>query len=75
MESYWSLSAALNPWCVVQPSSAEDVSVIIRTLAQNECPFGVRGGGHGSFAGSNSVEDGVTIDFGKSPGIILSTSL
>ncbi|KAL0929830.1 FAD binding domain-containing protein [Colletotrichum truncatum] len=65
MNSYWSVSAALPPWCVVQPSNAEDVSVTITTLASHNCSFGVRGGGHGSFAGSNSVEDGVTIDFGN----------
>ncbi|WDK19468.1 FAD binding domain-containing protein [Colletotrichum graminicola] len=65
MESYWSVSAALNPWCIAQPSTAEDVSTIIKTLATFNCTFGVRGGGHGSFAGSNSVEEGVTIDFGN----------
>ncbi|KAF9873916.1 FAD binding domain-containing protein [Colletotrichum karsti] len=65
MDSYWSVSAALNPWCVVQPSNAEDVSVTLKTIAANNCTFGVRGGGHGSFAGSNSVEDGITIDFGN----------
>ncbi|KAI8212055.1 Bifunctional solanapyrone synthase [Colletotrichum sp. SAR 10_76] len=64
MSTYWSVSAALNPWCIAQPSTAEDVSAIIKTLVANDCTFGVRGGGHGAFAGSNSVEDGVTIDFG-----------
>lgn len=39
--------------------------MIIQTLTQSECPFGIVGGGHGDFAGSNSVKDGVTIDFGK----------
>ncbi|GKT63043.1 FAD binding domain-containing protein [Colletotrichum tofieldiae] len=68
MESYWSVSAALKPWCVAQPSTAEDVSAIIMTLVASNCTFGVRGGGHGSFAGSNSVEDGVTIDFGNMNG-------
>ncbi|TEA19689.1 Bifunctional solanapyrone synthase [Colletotrichum sidae] len=68
MDSYWSISAALSPWCVAQPSDAEDVSAIIKALVANSCPFGVRGGGHGSFAGSNSVDDGVTIDFGNMNG-------
>ncbi|KAK1991287.1 FAD binding domain-containing protein [Colletotrichum falcatum] len=68
MGSYWSVSAALNPWCIAQPSTAEDVSAIVRTLAASNCTFGVRGGGHGSFAGSNSVEEGVTIDFGNMNG-------
>lgn len=66
MSSYWSASAALEPWCVAQPAAAEDVSTILTILIANNCSFGVRGGGHGSFNGSNSVADGVTIDFGMS---------
>lgn len=65
LESYWSTSAALSPWCMVFPSTAEDVSTIITTVVAGHCPFGVKGGGHGSFALSNSVEHGVTIDFGN----------
>lgn len=64
MSTYWSLSAALDPWCVAQPETAKDVSSIVKTLAANDCPFGIRGGGHGSFALSNSVAEGVTIDLG-----------
>ncbi|KAH6641329.1 FAD binding domain-containing protein [Chaetomium tenue] len=57
--SYWSVSAALSPWCMVLPSTAENVSTIIKTLVSGNCTFGVKGGGHGSFALSNSVEDGI----------------
>ncbi|KAK7697635.1 hypothetical protein SLS64_013374 [Diaporthe eres] len=64
MSTYWSLSAALDPWCVAQPEGAKDVSSIVKTLAANDCPFGIRGGGHGFFALSNSVAEGVTIDLG-----------
>jgi FAD/FMN-containing dehydrogenase len=64
--SYWSVSAALSPWCMVLPSTAEDVSTTIKTLVSGNCTFGVKGGGHGSFALSNAVEEGVTIDFGRS---------
>ncbi|OLN96263.1 Bifunctional solanapyrone synthase 3 [Colletotrichum chlorophyti] len=32
----------------------------MKTISSLNCTFGVRGGGHGSFAGSNSVDDGVT---------------
>jgi hypothetical protein len=62
--SYWSVSAALPPWCMVLPLTAEDVSAIIKTLVAGDCPFGIRGGGHSAHRLSNSVEDGVTIDFG-----------
>ncbi|KAK4152537.1 FAD binding domain-containing protein [Chaetomidium leptoderma] len=68
MASYWSTSAALRPWCMILPATAHDVSITIDTLVQNKCPFGVRGGGHGSFALSSSVEHGVTIDFGAMNG-------
>lgn len=64
MSTYWSVSAALDPWCVAQPETAKDVSRVVKTLAANDCPFGIRGGGHGFFALSNSVADGVTIDLG-----------
>ncbi|KAH7319944.1 FAD binding domain-containing protein [Stachybotrys elegans] len=65
LDSYWSLSAALSPWCMVQPSTAKHVSVIIKTLVAGECPFGIRGGGHGAHKLSNAVDKGVTIDFGN----------
>ncbi|KAI1858874.1 uncharacterized protein JN550_012333 [Neoarthrinium moseri] len=64
MKTYWSLSAALKPWCMVLPRTAEDVSVIITTIVDNECPFGIRGGGHGAHALSNSLQEGITIDMG-----------
>ncbi|KAK4148251.1 FAD binding domain-containing protein [Dichotomopilus funicola] len=43
LESYWSTSAALSPWCMVFPSTAEDVSTIITTVVAGHCPFGVKG--------------------------------
>lgn len=64
LDSYWSVSAALSPICMVLPVAADNVSVIIQTIAENSCPFGIRGGGHGSFAFSNGVDQGVTIYFG-----------
>ncbi|KAK6074441.1 FAD binding domain-containing protein [Seiridium cupressi] len=64
IESYWSVSASLSPTCMVLPTSPEDVTSIIQTITANECSFGIRGGGHGSFAFSNSVDAGITIDFG-----------
>ncbi|KAM0277694.1 hypothetical protein ACHAQH_005637 [Verticillium albo-atrum] len=66
--TYWSVSAALSPWCMVQPSTAEDVSATIKTLVAGKCPFGIRGGGHGAHALSNGVQDGITIDFGNMNG-------
>jgi FAD/FMN-containing dehydrogenase len=66
LQSQWSISAELEPWCIVQPSDPKDVSKVVKKLVKNDCPFGIRSGGHGSFAGSNSVHNGVTVDMGKS---------
>ncbi|KAJ1336171.1 prosolanapyrone-II oxidase [Microdochium nivale] len=64
LTSYWSSSAALAPWCMVLPTATEEVSAVISVLGQNQCPFGIRSGGHSQFAGASSVKDGVTIDLG-----------
>jgi FAD/FMN-containing dehydrogenase len=66
LETYFSKSAALEPWCMVLPQTAQDVSLVIKTLVAGDCPFGVRGGGHSSHPLSNSVDEGITIDFGIS---------
>jgi hypothetical protein len=49
---------------MVLPSTSEDVSLIVKALVANDCPFGVRSGGHSSHPLSNSVEKGITVDFG-----------
>ncbi|KAK8085697.1 hypothetical protein PG997_006968 [Apiospora hydei] len=64
LDTYWSVSAALEPWCMVMPSTAEEASEVIMVLSKNECPFGIRGGSHGADAYSNGIDKGVTIDFG-----------
>lgn len=52
----------VTPACVVRPRTASDVSVILKTVAQYECHFAVKSGGHCTFAGSSNVEGGITID-------------
>lgn len=66
VESIFSLDAALSPWCIVLPTSTEETAAAISVIHSNECPFGIRSGGHAMFANSNNVQDGVTIDFGMS---------
>lgn len=65
IESIWSLSARQLPYCVVLPESAQDTSKIIKVITRHQCPFSVRGGGHSASALTNSVEDGVGIDFAR----------
>lgn len=64
IDTIWSVTAQLHPWCFVLPENINDTSVVIRTLVTNQCPFGIKGGGHTHFSGGNSIHDGVTIDFG-----------
>ncbi|KAL1981320.1 hypothetical protein VTN96DRAFT_2813 [Rasamsonia emersonii] len=66
VESYFAVNAQLEPSCIVQPLSAEDVSIAVSTLVQNSdlepCQFAVRSGGHTTWAGAADIPPGVTID-------------
>ncbi|KAF2130675.1 FAD-binding domain-containing protein [Dothidotthia symphoricarpi CBS 119687] len=68
ISSYWSVSAQLTPNCIVQPLSTEEVTRVVKTLvADADCrqtQFAIRSGGHSTWAGSNNIQDGVTIDLG-----------
>lgn len=55
------------------PSSASDVSQIVKKLRGEECPFTVKGGGHTPFAGGSNIQAGITIDFEKMASVSLST--
>ena len=65
-ESYWSVSAQLHPKCIVQPVSTAEVSTAIKILGgpNKGCQFAMRSGGHTTWAGSNNIDNGVTIDLG-----------
>ncbi|KAL6237470.1 hypothetical protein BDW75DRAFT_228661 [Aspergillus navahoensis] len=62
--SYFGVNAQLPPACVVQPLSAQDVSVAVRTLTSQPepCLFAIRSGGHSTSLGASAIEAGVTID-------------
>lgn len=66
LDSYYSANAANPPQCMVLPQSKKDVATTIQVLSEIGCAFGMRSGAHSAFAGSNGLEGGVTIDFGKS---------
>ncbi|EXF86344.1 6-hydroxy-D-nicotine oxidase [Colletotrichum fioriniae PJ7] len=61
-ESYFSVSAQLSPYCIVQPTSTAEVSLTINTLKETTCSWAIRGGGHMTWAGASNIEEGVTID-------------
>lgn len=62
-QQYWNNALrTITPACIVQPESAEDVSVVVKTL--NRYPsvqFATRSGGHDTNPGHASVQDGVLI--------------
>ncbi|KAF9891907.1 hypothetical protein FE257_002870 [Aspergillus nanangensis] len=64
--SYWAENVQLEPTCIVQPHSADDVSTVVQTLTStggdSPCKFAVRSGGHMTWAGANNIDTGVTID-------------
>lgn len=62
-QQYWATNLReFDPACIVQPDSAEDVSIVVKIL--NKYPsvqFATRSGGHDPNAGHASVQDGVLI--------------
>ncbi|KAF4765212.1 hypothetical protein HAV15_004092 [Penicillium sp. str.  len=63
--SYWAENVQLEPTCILQPRTAQEVSLAVSTLVAADggaCKFAIRGGGHTTWAGANNIVDGVTID-------------
>ncbi|KAK7046933.1 FAD-binding domain-containing protein [Favolaschia claudopus] len=52
---HWLLSSIEEPQCVVEPSNAADIGVILKTVAVTRTPFAVKGGGHTSNKGFSST--------------------
>jgi hypothetical protein len=63
--SYWAANVPLQPNCIVQPRTSEEVSRVVKVLASADGLVAVRSGGHTQWAGSNDVNQGVTIDLGR----------
>ncbi|KAL2865132.1 FAD-binding oxidoreductase [Aspergillus lucknowensis] len=68
--SYWSLTAQLRPWAIVQPRNTEEVSKAVKAIVgAPDCKFAVRSGGHTPWMGASNIVDGVTIDLGLMAGV------
>lgn len=61
-DSFWSLYSKVEPACIVRPTSATEVSAIVKTLVAAGQQFAVRSGGHTQWTGANNIQGGVTID-------------
>ncbi|GAD98483.1 hypothetical protein ANI_1_298064 [Paecilomyces variotii No. 5] len=66
VESYYFIDARLEPTCIVQPETADDVALAVSTLTASDrrqrCQFAIRSGGHTCWPGAANIEKGVTID-------------
>jgi hypothetical protein len=62
-QQYWSvIPRTANPACIAQPTSADDVSIVVKILLKYpSVKFTTRSGGHDPNAGHSSVDDGVLI--------------
>ncbi|KAF7538707.1 hypothetical protein G7054_g2752 [Neopestalotiopsis clavispora] len=62
---YYSASARMSPSCIVQPTSTEQVSLVVKRLRQaSMVNWAVRCGGHMAWGPAADIHDGVTIDLG-----------
>ncbi|KAI4253325.1 MAG: hypothetical protein LQ352_003765, partial [Teloschistes flavicans] len=73
VQSYFNIPDALPANCFVQPRTTLEVSGIITILAQGDCKFAIKGGGHMLPVGSNGIIDGVTVDLRQMRSTIMST--
>ncbi|KAM0550667.1 hypothetical protein ACHAPJ_008730 [Fusarium lateritium] len=64
ISSYWSnQESALHPECVLQPTTADDVSSALSIISKDKnCRFAIKGHGHAPAAGFANTNGGVTID-------------
>ncbi|KAH8800465.1 FAD-binding, type 2 [Xylogone sp. PMI_703] len=48
---------------MVLPESTADVQATVKILVKEQCPFGIKAGGHSAWEGSSGIAEGVTVDF------------
>ena len=58
---YFFANDRLSPDCIVYPQSAQDVSLIVKTLAKTNAKVAIQGGGHTPNAGAANLDSGITI--------------
>jgi FAD/FMN-containing dehydrogenase len=64
----WSMAASKPAGLSVQPTSAHEVSLVVRYAAEHNLDIAVKGGGH-STAGVSSTDGGVLLDMEKMRGV------
>ncbi len=72
--AYWSSQQTETlPACRVQPKQRNNVAAALIITSFFNCPFAVKSGGHGAFAGSSNIQDGLTIDLNNLKTIYISS--
>ena len=62
MTGYWAKQQQdAMPTCVFEPSDANDVAEVVKLVSNTQCPFSIKSGGHGAFAGVSSTQGGIII--------------
>ncbi|KAF7886831.1 uncharacterized protein EAF02_003478 [Botrytis sinoallii] len=63
---YWSVQQAeVVPSCRFDVTIPQDISTTIKISRLTDCPFAVRSGGHASFAGASSIQNGILVNLQK----------
>lgn len=62
----------IQPPCILQPNSVNQIPLAIEALRTNNCSFAVRSGGHSPNAGAANIAAGVSIDLSHLDAITLS---
>ncbi|KAH8900554.1 FAD-binding domain-containing protein [Thozetella sp. PMI_491] len=52
----------ITPLCIVEPRSADAVSIIVRSIREYQCSFAIKSGGHNTNTGVSNRQDGLVID-------------
>ncbi|KAG6333932.1 hypothetical protein ID866_5154 [Astraeus odoratus] len=52
---HWASSSTQEAGCAVEPGTPEDVGTVLQIIAENNCAFAVKGGGHTSNPGFSST--------------------
>lgn len=55
----------MTPTGRATPYNSVDVSMMVSMLANRDCEFAVRSGGHMAWAGASNINEGVTIDLSE----------
>ncbi|KAF4550865.1 FAD-binding domain-containing protein 24 [Elsinoe fawcettii] len=68
---YWSRRQDSSPSCVVLPRSPREVASALKTITANSFRFTVKGGGHTTFDGGSSLQNGIVISLDRIKGITI----